>query len=103
MRIDKGVNLLDELQSLLEKQIKLARQGNISNVEVLSKQAGSLVEGIVRAGILGLAEFKSRREQLQKLYKELCLAITAHRAETGEKLRRVRKGKRTIVAYRDNI
>ena len=103
MRIDKRINLLDELESLLEKQIELARQGSISNVEVLSKQAGSLVEGIVRSGILGLTEFKSRRERLQKLYKELCLALTAHRVETGEKLSRVRKGKKTVETYRKSI
>ncbi|MHC4570807.1 MAG: hypothetical protein ACYS0C_01850 [Planctomycetota bacterium] len=103
MSMDKQLNLLDELQSLLEKQIELARQGNISEVEVLNKQAGSVVERIVQTGILGLADFENRREQLQKLYKDLCLALTAHRAETGEKLSRVRKGKRTVETYRKSI
>jgi hypothetical protein len=103
MSIDKRIDLLDELQSLLEKQIELAQHGNISDVEVLSKQVSSLVERIVQAGILGLAEFENRREQLQKLYKDLCLAVTAQRAETAERLGRVRKGKKTIAAYRGNI
>ncbi len=103
MSTDKQTHLLDDLQSLLEKQIELAQQGNISGVEVLSKQASSLVVEIAQTGILELREFKKRRERLQKLYEELCLALTAAKAETVEKLSQVRRGKRTIETYRSNI
>jgi len=103
MSTDKQTHLLDDLQSLLEKQIKLAQQGNISGVEVLSKQANSLVGKIAQTGILELREFKKRRERLQKLYDSLLLAITAHRADISEKLNRVRKGKKTIKTYHSNI
>ena len=96
-------SLLDELQSLLEKQIELAQQGNISGIEVLSRQAGSLVEKIAQMRIPESAEFKSQREQLQKLYKELCLAIAAQRADICERLSWVRKGRKTVEAYRNNI
>ena len=96
-------SVLDDLQSLLEKQIELARQGNIRDVEALSKQTSSLVVKIRERGILELAEFKNRREQLQKLYEALYLAITAQKAGTFEELKQVRKGKRTIKAYRSNI
>ncbi len=100
---DGQIHLLDELQSLLEKQIELARQSNINEIEVLSKQASSLVGKIARSGVLESSEFNNRREQLRKLYDSLCLAITAQRADVGEKLSRVRKGKKTIEAYRSNI
>lgn len=107
MSTDKQISLsssrLYDLQSLLEKQIELARQGNINEVEVLSKQASSLVGEIARSGILELSEFKKRREQLQKLYDGLLLAITARRADVSEKLSRVRKGKKIIGIYRSNI
>lgn len=103
MSTDKRTHLLDGLQSLLEKQIELAQQGNISGVEVLSKQANSLVGKIAQTGILELREFKKRRERLQKLYDSLLLAITAHRAEAAGELNRVRKGKKTVEAYRSNI
>jgi len=33
---DGQIHLIDELQSLLEKQIEFARQGNINEIEVLS-------------------------------------------------------------------
>ena len=103
MSTDKRTHLLDGLQSLLEKQIELAQQGNISGVEVLSKQAHSLVRKIAQTRILELREFKNRREQLQKLYDSLLLAITAQRAEAAGELNRVRKGRKTIETYRNNI
>jgi len=103
MSTDKQIHLLDDLQSLLEKQIELVQQGNISGVEILSKQASSLVVEIAQTGILELREFKNRREQLQKLYDSLLLAITAQRADISEKLSRVRKGKKTVGIYRSNI
>ncbi len=100
---DEQIHLLDELQNLLEKQIELARQGNINEIEFLSKQASSLVEEIARSEVLESSEFKSQREKLRKLYQDLCLALTAQQAETSEELSRVRKGKKTIATYRGNI
>ncbi len=100
---DGQIHLLNELQSLLEKQIELARQGNINEIEVLSKQASSLAGEITRSGVLESSEFKSQHEQLRKLYQDLCLALTAQQVETAEELSRVRKGKKTIETYRNNI
>ncbi len=100
---DEQIHLLDELQNLLEKQIELARKSNINEIEVLSEQAGSLMGKITRSGIFESAEFISRREQLRKLYQNLCLALTAQQAETAGKLSQVRRGKKTIDVYRNNI
>jgi len=103
MTTDKQVHLLDDLLILLERQIELARQGNVSDVEALSRQADSLVEKIARTGILERAEFKNRRERLQKLCNSLCLAITAQKADTAERLSRVRKGRKIVKTYRRNM
>jgi hypothetical protein len=103
---DNRINLLDELQVLLEKQVDLARQGNIREFEVLSKQADTLVGKIAQTGTLDQAEAfcdGGRREQLQRLYEDLCLAIAAQKAGVCENISQVRKGKRTIQAYRGHI
>ncbi len=100
------IHMLDELRAMLEKQVEKARQGNIKDVELLSKQVGSLIEKILQTGILDPADpgfNKVRREQLQKLYEDLCLAVAAQRAVVREELSRVRKGKKTIQAYRGHI
>jgi hypothetical protein len=100
------IHLLDELRTLLEKQVDKARQGNIRDVESLSKQAGSIVEKILQKGILDPSDpafNKVRREQLQKLYEDLCLTVAAQRAVVCEELSRVRRGKKTIQTYRSHI
>jgi hypothetical protein len=105
MSTDKQIHMLDELQSLLEKQIELAQQGNPASrrIEVLSEQADSLVGKIANTGILELSEFKHRRELLHELYDRLRLAIMTQKAETAERLSRVHQGRKTIGTYRSNI
>lgn len=103
MNTEKQTPLLDELQRLLEKQVELAQRGNIRDVETLSKQASTIVEKIAKTEMLKSAEFKNRKDKLEKLYKDLCLTLTAKKAETAEELHRVHKGKKTIKTYRNNI
>jgi hypothetical protein len=103
---DNQTHLLDELQTLLEKQIELARQGDLREVELLSEKSGSLVEKIAQTGILDTADPSfngGRRERLQKLYEDLCLTVEAQKAGISEELSRVRKGKKTVQAYRSHI
>jgi hypothetical protein len=100
---DKQIHLLNDLQNLLEKQIEMAQQGNIRDIEVLSKRTESLVRKITQTGITKLVEFETRQEQLQKLYKSLCLALAAQKTNVSEELSRVRKGKKTVAAYRNSI
>jgi hypothetical protein len=97
------ISNLDILENLLKKQIELAQQGNISDVEHLRSQADALVEKIVQEGSLESPEFQNRRKKLKKLYGNLCLALTAAKADTSAKIDQVRKGRKTIKAYRSNI
>ncbi|MHC4616157.1 MAG: hypothetical protein ACYTEQ_00230 [Planctomycetota bacterium] len=103
MSASEQTQLLDELRLLLERQVELARKGKISSVETLGKQADSLVSRIAETGILELPEFRDRRKQLQTLYDSLCMAVTAQRDDVSEKLRRIRKGRKTITTYHSNI
>ena len=103
MSTNEQTQLLDDLQSLLERQIELAQQANIGDVELLSERTTYLVEKIAQTGILESAEFENRRERLQKLYHKLNLVITARRDQTDETLSRVRRGKKTVEAYGNNI
>jgi len=104
MSTDKQIYMLEELQGLLEMQLKLARQGNSAGerIEVLGRQADCLVEKITQAGILERPEFKNQRKKLKKSYEDLRLAITAQRADTAEKLSQVRRGRKIVETYRGN-
>lgn len=101
MSVGKKILLLDKLQTVLQKQIRLARQGDVSNAESLARQAGLLMEKVTESGVLELTEFKNHRQKLQSLYKNLCLTIAAQKTEIADQLSRVRKGRKTIGAYRN--
>ena len=105
MSNNEQIRMLDELQGLLEKQIELARQGDSAGeqIERLGRQADCLVQKISRGRILERTECQSQRRQLRKYYENLCLALTAQKADAAEKLNRVRKGRKTIDTYRSNI
>jgi len=94
------IQLLDKLEALLERQIALAQEGKISAVEMLGKQANSLVTRIAETKIPEQPEFQDRRNRLQRLYDSLCLALTAQKADVVAKLGLIRKGKKTLDAYR---
>ena len=99
------ISMLDELQGLLEQQLELVHHGNSAGerIEVLGRQADCLVKKITQAGILEQADFESQKKKLKKSYEDLCLAITAQKADTSEKLIQVRRGKKIVETYRSNI
>jgi hypothetical protein len=104
--VDNQTHLLDELQTLLEKQVEMAKRGNLRDVELLSGKSGSLVEKVRQTGVFDAANpaFNGkRRKQLQKLYEDLCLTIEAQKAGVSVELSRVRKGKKTVQTYRSHI
>jgi len=99
---DQQRQILSDLQHLLEKQIDLAHQGDIADVERIIEQANILVGEIAQMRILEWAQFRSQRTRLQKLYEALSLALTAQKADIAENLSHLRKGRKTIKAYRSN-
>jgi len=90
-------------KSLLERQIDLARLGNISEVEVLVRHTSTLVETLAKTGLFESAEYKLRHAEFQALYDRLSLILNAQRSETIERIRQIRKGRKTVGAYRMNL
>jgi len=103
MHIEEQKHLLDELQNLLEKQIALAQQGSADELEVLTEQADLLIGRILDTGILDMPEFKNRKELLQRLYEALCLSIAAKKADVCGKLSQIRRGRKTMETYSNNM
>jgi hypothetical protein len=105
MDTDKQKNMLNELQNLLEQQILLVHQGNSSGgrFEALSSRTDSLVREIAEMKILERDELKDRRTQLRKSYEKLNLALTAQKDDVTDKLSQIRRGRKTIGTYKDNI
>jgi len=102
MSTDKQIYMLDELQSLLEKQIEMARRSNLSRVEALAEQADSVVEKIVKTKTFDQPEFDGQRKHLVKLYKKLQLILAAGKDSVSRQLSQVGNVRKTLKAYRDN-
>ena len=105
MNLGEKAELLDELQHLLEQQIELIHKGDPAGkkIEKWSVRINIIVEEVERTGILELAQFKNQREKIKKLYDCLYMEISAQKDQTEQQLNQVRKGKKTIVTYRNNI
>lgn len=103
MRTDKENQLFEELQRLLSEQNNLARQGKLRRVQALCERTGGLIEELSRSGILESEEFAAQRRQLADLYENLRLTLSDQRDQAGKELGRIRKGRKTIGAYRDSI
>jgi hypothetical protein len=100
--LDEQRQLLRSLQHLLQKQIEMAHQGDIGGVSMVSKQAGDVAKKIAQRIILEKVTFKNQREQLRRLYADLCLILATEKADVAGRLNHIRKGKKTIKAYRSN-
>jgi len=103
MFIEEQKHLLDELQNLLEKQIALAKQDGAGELEVLIERTNSLIEKISGTGILESPEFKNRKELLQKLYEALCLSVASKKTDVCEKLGQIRRSRKVMEAYSNNV
>jgi len=95
--------LLDKLQSRLREQIKAIHAGDTAKVEAISGQLGPLVDRIGCSGVLQKPQFRKQKGNLGKLYRDLCLAVSAQKQFTRQELARIRKGKKTVKTYVDNF
>jgi hypothetical protein len=102
VKADEPAYLLGNLQSLLQKQIEMARRSNFRRVEALAGQADSIVEKIVKTKVFEQPGFDSRREHLIKLYKKLELMLAAGKASVGKQLRQVGNVRKILHVYHNN-
>jgi hypothetical protein len=102
---DKQVRLLDELQNMLAMQLHLARQGDSANKQFgdLIGKTGSLMDEIVRTGILDVPELRYRRQELRRQYESLCLIVAAQKTNAARELSRIHRGRKILETYRSNI
>ena len=102
MTNNEQIQLLDDLQVLLEKQIDFANKGNLDGVERVGSQTRLLVEKLSPTGVLKKPGFEKRRQKVEELYKRLFLMVNVQKNQVGGQLQRVTEGKKTLRAYRSN-
>ncbi len=91
--------LLTELQTLLEEQVSLARNGKHEEVESLVARVDELLTELSDCPML--LRDNEQCERIRQLYNELCLMLTAQKSELAGRLRKIQTGKNSLRAYRD--
>lgn len=103
MIADDGAQLLKELGNLLNRQIELARRGSFGQLERMVGRCEPLVAKIKAAGLFEKPGYEAQSRRLVKLYHELQLMLSTQKDAVAEQLKSIRKGKRTLSAYRGSV
>jgi hypothetical protein len=88
------------LRDLLNAQLAAGRDGDLSRLEQLAERANAAVAEIARCGAPESATFGAERRELRRLYDELILILRAEQADVQDRLKKMRKVKRVVAAYR---
>jgi len=87
------------LADLMSRQIQKLQQYDLDAAMKIAEESQSLSDKIMQASILSRPGFEQQRDQIQGLYKELCLVIASQRQEVSDKLGQIRTGLRTLEKY----
>jgi hypothetical protein len=102
VKTEENKQLYDNLQSLLEKQIEMARKGDYRHVELLAEQATPAVEKIIKINSSDQPEFDDRRKHLIKLYQKLELMLKAEKSSVERQQKQADNVRKILKAYRNS-
>lgn len=94
---------VQDLIELLLRQITLARQGKIEQVEILAVKSSELVKHIADNDVSRLRQDGHLNKQVKELYGELSMILADWRSRTAEEIKEIRQGRRMIRAYRRGL
>jgi len=102
-----SVPVLERLRRLLRRQLELVRQGRLAAAVELLAQTDPCVREIATArerGTTGVpaqaaANANESWRDIERLYQELFMALTAQRTEVASALNTIRRSKKTLKAY----
>lgn len=102
MTIHDPINSLDDLQTLLKKQIEMAKKGNYRNLENLAQETGNIIEQIVKTKNLHQPDFKNKFDDIAKLYNKLQLMLAGEKSNLSTRLKKITNVRKTLTAYSTN-
>jgi hypothetical protein len=91
--------MLDRLQELLERQLALVHQGRLDAAIGLCDQTDQCVRQIAEARASDAPRSTDQWVHVERLYRDLCLALTVQRTEVSAALNAVRQGRRVLNTY----
>lgn len=95
MNTNEQTQLLDDLQSLLERQIEAARANDFFTVEKLARECTERATAISHT-----ATVSDHAQKLKQLHRQLECILTDKLAVTKQQLSIVQKSKKLLATYR---
>jgi len=92
-------DLLDQLQELLERQLALVRRGCLDTAMELCGQTDQCVRRIAETRASDAPYPTDQWEHVERLYRDLHLALTVQQTEVSAALNVVRQGRRVLNTY----
>ncbi len=92
--------LLDELESLLNEQIKSVRKGDFSKSEALTEKTGRLVDELSQIDVSERSDLRERFKGLVKSYRTVIFSFAAEKDRIEKQLQKIGRGRKTLQAYR---
>ena len=98
---------LDRLQRLLQRQLELVRQGRLAAAVELFEQTDQCVREIAlvrepgTTGVPGRTSVAAHElwPEIERLYQELSVALTAQRTEVKAALTTIQRGRKVLKTY----
>ncbi len=97
---DEHIRLLDELESLLNRQIAVARKRDFDIFEELAEETGKIVDKLSQMGVFESIELKERFDRLVKSYRIVVLSAAAEKESLEKQLQKISQGRKTLKLYR---
>jgi hypothetical protein len=101
-KTDKNNQLLEKLNAVLEKQIKVARMGDLTAVEELTPKADEIVKEISRTSNLVQIQQTNQWKRLQKIYRQLTLILASQKYSIQQQIQQIGQGRKTLKTYKVN-
>jgi len=92
--------VLDELESLLAKQIELTRTADTVGLAPLMKRLEELSKLLPEIAARLDERHKPQLERIRDLHRRLGVSLAGKKQQLGDELKKVRSGKSALRAYR---
>jgi hypothetical protein len=99
-------SLVNELEGILKSQLVLTKRGDCESDAFLSltERANDIVAKLAADGVLKTDSFKQAvKPRIDELYQQLNLAVSSKKDSVEDELSKIRKAKKSVGAYRNNI
>ena len=93
------VRHLDELQNLLDRQIKYVRKGNYTASEATAEKTGKLIDKLNQFDVSAFTEIRERFARLVISYQTVILGTAGEKERIEKQLRQIGQVRKTLRTY----